>query len=401
MGMGRTPDKVLIYDPITDGGNYFEIGADGHFSEALYKDDKNIGHNPIFHPLNGCLIGFRQIKDWVTYDYFDPLFKKINEAIASQLDESSYGYPVCYAEDPRQLVIYVEAKDDAGSYYYMDLSIGKIQLIASNYDSIPTDWISKKQPISYKAGDGILIHGYLTLPPHKDAKNLALIVLPHGGPRARDMASYNWQVQCLAACGYAVLQPNFRGSTGYGSDYMNLGNGEWGRKMQTDLSDGVRYLVNKGLVDAKRVAIMGASYGGYAALAGATLDQGIYNCAIDIAGVSDLKDMIEFESDRQLGKDNPIVRNWMIQMGDKTKYDDISPAKQAAKAYCPILIIHGKDDTVVPIEQSERMMRALKNANKVYEYIDYKGQDHWETVESSRIDMMKHCLEFLAKYNPA
>jgi len=179
------------------------------------------------------------------------------------------------------------------------------------------------------------------------------------------------------------------------------GHGEFGRKMQTDLSDGVRYLVKKGMVDPKRVAIMGASYGGYAALAGATLDPGIYNCAISIAGVADPASFVSFIAEKTDSRSSSGVLYWKQFMGDPKLYDEISPVKQAARASCPILLIHGTDDTVVPIGQSRRMESALKRAGKPVEFITYKGQDHWETVGSSRIEMMKAALAFIEKHNPA
>ena len=274
------------------------------------------------------------------------------------------------------------------------------------FSALPPAWITQKQPIDYKAADGLPIHAYLTLPPDaalngRPAKNLPLIVLPHGGPWVRDHVDFDWQTQVLASRGYAVLQPNYRGSGGAGIAFMDAGNGEMGRKMQTDLSDGVRYLVAQGLADPKRVAILGASYGGYAALAGATLDPGVYRCAVSIAGPSDVGAIISYLLESTNNMDTPAVVAWRRVLGDRSGWDAISPAKQAAKAYCPILLIHGTDDTVVPISQSQRMESALKAAGKPVEFVTYKGQDHWETIGSARIDMMKAALAFLQKYNPA
>jgi dipeptidyl aminopeptidase/acylaminoacyl peptidase len=145
--------------------------------------------------------------------------------------------------------------------------------------------------ITYAAGDGLKIPAYLTLPRGKPAKNLPLVVLPHGGPAGRDTADFSWRPQALADQGYAVLQPNFRGST-ISWGFMSKGFGEWGRKMQTDLSDGVRYLAKEGIVDPARVCIVGASYGGYAALASPALDPGVYRCAVAVAGIGDVRRML-------------------------------------------------------------------------------------------------------------
>jgi dipeptidyl aminopeptidase/acylaminoacyl peptidase len=173
--------------------------------------------------------------------------------------------------------------------------------------------------------------------------------------------------------------------------------------MQSDLTDGIAHLVKQGIVDPKRVAIYGASYGGYAALVGATIDPaGTYRCAVDVAGVSDLRAFINtLDTDTSGRYQSIIVTDEKRSMGDPQHYDEVSPARQAAKAYCPILIIHGTDDTVVPIDQSQRMERALKDAGKDVQFITYKGQTHWEDIASSRLSMIQTAMDFIQKHNPA
>ncbi len=401
-GLGRDGKSVVLYMNKGEAkGEYHEVSMDGVLSAPLDSSDDPRSYAALFHPTTWRFAGFKRDDDWFEYDYSDPLLKKLADALPQVMGEEYRTAIMDFAEDPRKLVLYGESPKDAGSYYFYDFSTGDMTTIGANYPDIPEEWITEKQAISYKAADGTEIHGYLTLPPYKDAKNLPLIVLPHGGPWARDTIAFDWQSQVLASRGYAVLQPNFRGSTGYGSAFTDAGQGEMGKKMQTDLSDGVRYLVSKGTVDAKRVAILGASYGGYAALAGATLDPGIYNCAVSIAGLSDLKAWVDHLVDNYVTRDSSHVLGWTDFLGDKKNWDAVSPAKQAAKASCPILLVHGTDDTVVPIDQSQRMEKALKMAGKYVEFVTYKGQDHWETVGSARIEMMKTALIFLAKYNPA
>jgi dipeptidyl aminopeptidase/acylaminoacyl peptidase len=400
-GLGRDGSSVVVYFSKGETkGEYHEISAEGVLGPSLDTSDY-ISTAPLYHPVTRRLAGFSHHDDWMGYDYTDPLLKKIADALPQIMGEDYRTLIVEYAEDPRKLILYGENAEDAGTYYFADLSTGAVQVLSQNYENLPVEWITEKTAITYKAADGLEIPGYLTLPHGKPAKDLPLIVLPHGGPQVRDHIGFDWQAQALASRGYAVLQPNFRGSGGYGSGFINAGHGEFGRKMQTDLSDGVRYLVKKGMVDPKRVAIMGASYGGYAALGGATLDPGIYNCAVSIAGVSDPKSFISFVAERTDSRSSTGVLYWKQFMGDPDTYDEISPARQAAKASCPILLIHGTDDTVVPIDQSRRMESALKRAGKPVEFVTYKGQDHWETVGSSRIEMMKVALAFIEKYNPA
>jgi dienelactone hydrolase len=402
-GLGRDGNSLVISLPIDEKGNvqFHEISASGELSAPFEHKGESGQHFPLFHPVTKVLVGFGHHEDTLVYDYFDPLLKKLYESTPKVLGEGYRNYPAGFAEDPRQMLVYSEGADDAGSYYFIDFTTGNGIQVGSNYPDLPPEWIAQRQAIEYKAADGLTIHGYLTLPPFKTAKNLPLVVLPHGGPESRDYIDHDWQSQALAAQGYAVLQPNFRGSSGYGGGFVTAGYGEWGRKMQTDLSDGVRYLTAKGIVDPKRVAIFGASYGGYAAMAGATLDAGVYNCAVAIAGVSDLKLMVDWEQNNSGDSRSTNVVYWKQFMGDPKGWDDVSPAKQASKAYCPLLLIHGTDDTVVPIDQSRRMEQALKAAGKPVEFVTYKGQDHWETIESTRIDMMKQAIAFLGKYNPA
>ena len=401
-GLGRTDDtlSIILYDD-KGAGVYYEIDANGKLSEPLFNGDDDADYSALFHPVTRCLVGFRLHKDWVENHYFDPTLKKISDALIQVFEDSDHVYIHDFADDVRKVIVYAESNVDAGSYYFIDFSTGHATFLAKNYPDIPIDWLSHKDIVSYKASDGLAISAYLSLPPYVAAKALPLVVLPHGGPRARDYADFDPQVQCLTAAGYAVLQPNFRGSIGYGASFVQAGNGEWGRKMQTDLSDGVRYLVAKGLVDPKRVSIMGASYGGYAALAGATLDKGVYNAAIAIAGVSDLVAMMDFEQTNNNWQNDPAVNYWKDLYGPRENWAAISPARQATNASCPVLIFHGRDDSVVPFEQGQRMADALRDAGKTYEFVPYDKQDHNETNQADRVDMIKHALAFLAKYNPA
>ena len=400
IGLGTSEQSVVVQLKLDDGGyEYYEIGRDGK-PVMLDTDHRGEDRSPSFHPVTGLLSGFIRRGDWFTRDYSDPLLKKIAEAIPNMVDEGALWTIADYSEDPRKLILYIETHDDPGFYVYLDMTTGQTIPIGVNYPDLPNEWMSQKAAIDYKAADGLNIHAFLTLPPNKNAKNLPLVVMPHGGPKVRDHIDYDWQAAALAARGYAVLQPNYRGSAGYGLAFMEAGYGEWGRKMQTDLSDGVRHLVKQGLVDPKRVAIYGASYGGYAALAGALFDPGVYCCAIDVEGPTSLREMINFVSNFG-GRQSSIVTYWKEMFGPDSRWDEISPLKQAAKASCPIMIIHGEDDTVVPVYQSREMESALKASGKPVELFTYKGQDHWETIESARIDMIRRVVGFLDKHNPA
>jgi dipeptidyl aminopeptidase/acylaminoacyl peptidase len=185
---------------------------------------------------------------------------------------------------------------------------------------------------------------------------------------------------------------------------MEAGFGQWGRKMQTDLSDGVRYLVAQGMVDPARVCIVGASYGGYAALAGVTLDPGVYRCAISVAGLSDLKRMLQWVDEDHMSRANIAQRYWDRFMGvtgpDDTSLDAISPIKHLDAISVPVLLIHGKDDTVVPYEQSDLMYDALRRAKKPVNLVTLKHEDHWLSRSETRLQMLQASVDFLRANNP-
>lgn len=359
----------------------------------------------LFHPVTRRLIGAIEISDTgPVYAFVDPaaraLWENVQRSFAGKAPRL-----VSWSDDFKQGVIFTNTVQDSGSYFIMDLAAGKLTAAGSAYAGISNAQVAPVRYINYAAADGLEIHGFLTTPPGvKDPKNLPLVVLPHGGPAAHDGIGFDWWSQAIASRGYAVLQPNFRGSTGYGDAFEHAGYGEWGRKMQTDLSDGVRHLTAQGIVDPKKVCIVGGSYGGYAALAGPTLDKGVYRCAVSVAGVSDLRRMVEKEANIYGRRENQSVRYWnrfmgADRLGDRS-LDDRSPAKLAAQADAPIMLIHGRDDSVVDVEQSRMMADALKKAGKPYEYIELNGEDHWLSRTETRQRMLTETIRFLQAHNP-
>ena len=286
-------------------------------------------------------------------------------------------------------------------YELVNMSTARSTPLGSVYDGLEDSLPTTR--ITYEAADGLKIPAYLTLPAGKAATRLPLIVFPHGGPAARDTAEFDWWTQAMAAEGYAVLRPNYRGSTTTQS-FTDAGYGEFGRKMQTDLSDGVRYLARQGTIDPARVCIVGGSYGGYAALAGVTLDPGIYRCAVAVAGISDLRKMLVWVKQREMWGDHLGTRYWNRYMGvtgpDDPVLDQISPIKHIDAVNVPVMLIHGKDDTVVAFEQSEYMLKALQKANKPVEMVTMKKEDHWLSRSETRLLMLQSSIEFLKKNNP-
>jgi dipeptidyl aminopeptidase/acylaminoacyl peptidase len=242
----------------------------------------------------------------------------------------------------------------------------------------------------------------LTLP-IGERTNLPLVLLPHGGPHGpRDDFSFDWWATFLASRGYAVLQPNYRGSGGYGVAWQEAGYRQWGGLMQHDLEDGVDALARAGIIDPARVCIVGGSYGGYATLAGVTMTPDRYRCGASVAGVSDLSQML-LETERRTGGDDSMSSDWWRQsIGDREEdraaVRAASPVNLADRVTAPVLLIHGTDDTVVSIDQSRRMLRALEGAGKEVRFVELRGDDHWLSDASTRIQTLREIESFLARH---
>ncbi|MDR3507009.1 MAG: S9 family peptidase [Caulobacteraceae bacterium] len=400
-GLGRDGKSVLVWVWENETSILHEVPLDGGpWGEAMPDPYDGLIFDATTHALIGAM---RLDKDELNYTFFDPAsdhaWKLIQRAFPHERVEL-----MSWTANRRKIVVKVTGQNDGYAYALVDMDAKKADWIGDIYADLPDAEVVQPTPFSYKAADGLEIPAYLTLPKGKPAKALPLIVLPHGGPESRDDTDFDWLREALVSRGYAVLQPNFRGSSGYGWDFVQAGFGQWGRKMQTDLSDGVRDLVAKGTVDPKRVCIFGGSYGGYAALAGAALDKGVYRCAVDLAGISDIRRMLNWVQSEHRSSKNDTQRYWDRFMGakgpDDHDMDLISPADQAAKVEIPILIIHGKDDTVVPYEQSQVMADALKRNNKPFTMVTLKHEDHWLSKSDTRLQAITAAVAFLEANNP-
>jgi dipeptidyl aminopeptidase/acylaminoacyl peptidase len=308
-----------------------------------------------------------------------------------------------WSEDRARFVARASAPGAPPSWYLYDRTRKEISPLGDEYPELKGVAMGSTRWITYKARDGLEIPAYVTLPPGAPAKNgkLPLVVMPHGGPHTRDIYDFDYLAQFLATRGYAVLQPQFRGSSGFGDDFAKAGKGEWGGKMQTDLQDGVAALAAAGDVDPQRVCIVGASFGGYAALAGATLYPDAYRCAASIAGISDLGQLI-LEEGRLYGRDSgaaQALREDLVST-DREKVLAISPARHVTAARVPILLIHGDKDTVVLIGQSKRMAEALRAAGKDFEFIVLENENHYLTRTATRTQTLEALEKFLAKNLP-
>lgn len=392
MGLGRDGKSVVLYFKTGEhAGHLVNLAADGTLSRIY--DREAFSYLPLFHPNTDRLCGCYTGEHWPMYHYDAPDMAKIDAAVKEYVGADRYEY-VDFTDDPRKVIVYYEGDEITGKYVLLDLLVGSELELGTTFPDVEPPFISKQQSFTYLAQDGLEIQAYLSLPTHNKADTYPLVVLPHGGPQSRDMLGFDWMVQALTSRGYAVVQPNFRGSTGFGPDFEAAGYGEWGRKMQTDLSDAVAHLIKQGVTTADRVSIMGGSYGGYAALAGVTLQSDIYNCAISIAGVSDLKLLVYFQQFSTIWK-KYFDRNW-----DGIDLDTRAPITYASKVDVPVLLIHGNKDLIVEDDQSIRMHDALRKAGKDSTLLLLTGEGHNLIFEASRLKLIEASVAFLAKHNP-
>lgn len=323
--------------------------------------------------------------------------------IQARLDRAmpnSVNVTIDWSEDKKRALVWSGSASDPGAYFLLDRSTAVMNLVAEPYPGMDPDLLAPVKLVRYQARDGLSLPAYLTLPKAREPKGLPLIVLPHGGPFIRDQWEYDPLVQLLANRGYAVLQPQFRGSTGFGKEFVTRGYGEWGQKMQDDLDDGVDWLAKSGQIDPRRVCIVGSSYGGYAAMWGAIRNPERYRCAASFAGVSDVSAMLRY--DRQLFSATRYFRLWRNRIGGEGKTDlrAVSPLNFADKLKIPILIGHGEKDARVPVKQSRLMVDALTRAGGQVTSVFYKDGGHGFDSTADYQDWLSRLEQFLDKHNP-
>jgi dipeptidyl aminopeptidase/acylaminoacyl peptidase len=377
---------VLVAHAISDPSQRKELFSNPNFDiDYIIKDE-----------WTDRVIGVAYADDRMEYVYFDPK----REALQRRLQQvfphvSVHAVSSDLAQD--KVIVATEAPRQPTKYYLLDRTTHIAEPLQSAYPNLTEADLGEMKPYPYRARDGLDIPAYLTLPPGKQAHNLPLVVMPHGGPEVRDMLAFDWMGQFFANRGYAVFQPNYRGSSGYGHKFTEAGLMQWGLKMQDDITDGVRKLIADGIVDPKRICIVGGSYGGYAALAGAAFTLDLYACAVSFAAVTDLPSFIHtVHFDRGSGAEALLVSRIGSPIDDSEQLRATSPARHAEAIKCPVLLMHGEGDTTVRIDQSERMYDALREAGKKVQFIRFPGEDHYFGLASTRIQFLSETEKFLA-----
>ncbi|ABD79325.1 alpha/beta hydrolase family protein [Saccharophagus degradans] len=402
---GIAPDKkhlVLVNeDPDTGFDTCYTMSLeDGKISGKLFgRADKDIDH--IITDINRVIYGVRYSGFTPTYEFFD---KKLTERVAN-IQKKFEGESVFlrdWSADWKHIVVQTTGTVFSGDYFLLNDGEATPIFVGSKFEKFGSEQINPIVKYNYKARDELDIPVLITLPrSQKDSlKNLPAIMMPHGGPRHHDKFAFDWMAQAFANAGYVVIQPQFRGSDGFGLAHLLAGKGEWGGKMQTDLLDGIDMLVKQGFINKDRVCIVGWSYGGYAALAGGAFYSDYYKCVVSVNGVSDVYEIMKDEK-----RDNHRVFDtyayWKSVIGedkmDKESLAAISPSKFADNFNVPVLLIYGDKDEVVAPEQTKIMYKALKKADKQVEVIRMKGEEHSFDNPENREKTLDAIIEFVNK----
>lgn len=381
--LGRDKLEVVIFDPET-----------GEEVETIYRNDEVDVSNLHYSRKKQQITAASYTTDKRQYHFFDDEAAAMFEFLHSQLPE----YEIAIAgndKEEKTLIIRTYSDRSRGAYYVFQVEDKKLQKIADVSPWLNEDHLAKMQPVSYKSRDGLTIHGYLTLPKAVDPKHLPVVIHPHGGPWARDHWGFNPEVQFLANRGYAVLQMNFRGSTGYGKEFWLKSVKQWGRTMQDDITDGAQWLIDEDIADPEKLAIYGGSYGGYAVLAGLAFTPDLYACGIDYVGVSNLFTFME-----TIPPYWEPMRPQLYELVGHPKEDSLllaerSPALHAENIVAPLFIAQGANDPRVKKSESDQMVEAMRERGVEVEYMVKDNEGHGFRNEENRFDFYRAMESFL------
>ena len=381
--------EIEMLDPASGSTKKYESDPENRVdSEGLLQSDVD------YH------VFFTRYTDDKARLYFkDKAFENEYKWLQSKLPGKEINFGA-RSKDENIWIVNAGSDTEPGETYVWNRKARKLDLQYRIREELPRDALSERKPYQYKSSDGLEIHAYLTLPKGLPTKGLPLVVFPHGGPWGRDTWGYDTFAQFFSNRGYAVLQPNFRASTGYGKKFLNAGNGEWGRKMQDDLTWGVKALIADGTADAKKVAIAGGSYGGYATLAGVAFTPDVYAAAVAIVAPSNLITLLDaippyWEAGR---------KQMYTRMADPTTPEGKalliaeSPLTKAKDIVTPLMVVQGKNDPRVNIRESNQIVAAVRDNGKPVEYLVAPDEGHGFARPINNLAMVTAIEEFLPKY---
>lgn len=353
-------------------------------------------------PYSNEIVGMGYDDGGMRTAWFDNELQALQEALVNALGNESATL-TSWSEDRVRFIVRTDNGDATPAFYLFDNAERSLSPLASEYPELEAVSLGNRQPYSFTTRDGTRIPGYVTMPA-TGGSSLPAVLLPHGGPESQDIGGFDYWAHFLASRGYVVIQPNFRGSEGFGLAHRNAGRGQWGTGItQTDILDAVDNLVEAGTVDADRVCIFGASYGGYAALAGGAFTPGRFACIAAYAPVSNVG-LFLGDSEIAYGANSWIASYWRqvfggeISADEREQLNNISPFYHARRFEAPVLMMHGRDDSRVPISQSRRMEDALDDAGVDVTYVELRDADHWLTSQETRNEVLTRLEAFLAEH---
>lgn len=397
MPLAFSKDNQYIYATSNKGRDKVEVvkyDLKGN-EEVIMSNDQVDVSGVLYSAEHDKLLYGAYITDKPHYQFFDENFEKLFRKIQSKLNvhESELGIND-YNKEMTKFIVSVSSDTVYGKYYYYDSTTDELTELATLSPWLNPNELAEMHPISYKSRDGLTINGYLTLPKNKEAKDLPLIVNPHGGPWARDMWGFNPEVQLLANRGYAVLQVNFRSSTGYGKEFLQAGNKQWGLKIQDDITDGVQWAIDQGIADPDRIGIYGASFGGYATLAGITYTPDLYAAAVDYVGVSNIFTLLNTIPPYWETMRNMFYERVGHPEKDKELLTAVSPVFHADKIKTPLFVAQGANDPRVNKAESDQIVEALRARGVDVEYMLKDNEGHGFANEENRIEFYNAMVRF-------
>lgn len=408
LGFGRDPQELFVRAEHQGRMAVFSVRLDQPGlprSLRLAHPDLDVEGELMRSPATGEVLGLRSAGTEgeggeARSELWHPTWRALAKAIDLALPQRGNRL-LDVSSDEQRYLVYSSGNAQPGQYLLGDRRSGELVLLGDTYPALAEAPLARKLRAAIRARDGLQLDSYLTLPLGRQLGDggaaLPMVLLPHGGPTSRDDADFDSWTAFLANRGYAVLQVNFRGSDGYGTAFKSAGFQRWGLEMQDDLSDAVQWAVVQKLADARRVCIVGASYGGYAALMGLVKTPELYRCGVSFAGVSDLQDLMSYISDfvgGQAAAETMFGHAWR----DRERLRATSPALQAERIRAPVLLVHGTADRSVPVDQSRDMAKALRRADKPYRYIEQEDGDHHLSLNAHRLQFFEALESFLGEH---
>jgi dipeptidyl aminopeptidase/acylaminoacyl peptidase len=399
--LGPTADATAVWllGEDTDGRvKVWSLPLDGSPRKIAFEDPQSAVNGVTIDDNTGALEAV-----WVGPDDHQIWFDKAEEQRRAAMTNPFPNLQVDFlsrSDDKHLQILSTSGAASPPVFYLIDLKSHRASIVGSEYPALDGVKLGKVVSFNYKAHDGTDIPGYLTLPPEASSTAPPLIVLPHGFPDERDDLTFEWLRQYLATRGYAVFQPQFRGSWGFGEAFQSAGDRQWGLLMQDDITDGVHALIDKGQVDPNRICIVGFSfhygYAGYAALAGGAFTPDLYQCVVSVNGISDLPTVLDFEAQRT-GANSASVAYWHNRIGERGDRNVIerSPARAIDRFKAPVLLIYSANDSVVPIDQSTHMAEAMRNGARRVKLVELPNEDHGLSHTPTRIMALEEMTKFL------